>query len=291
MKFTSLLVGLLLSCITAYATLAEMPRPRDGVRPSPCQRDFDLGCTHGYEEHAMAKKTVRFIIRRQPTPESQSHWEEFDLRWRAGMNVITGLMDIAENPVDRLGKATTPIVYDANCLEEVCGSCAMLINGKASMACSALVHKLEHPVRLEPLSKFQVVRDLAVDRGVLFENLKRVKAWVPVDGTYDLGPGPRIQPSTQEEMYPLSRCISCCLCLEACPEVNERTGFVGAAIINQVRLFNEHPTGKALKAERIKSMMGDGGIHGCSFAQNCVRICPNPHTFSSNHSCSDGREF
>jgi succinate dehydrogenase / fumarate reductase iron-sulfur subunit len=73
--------------------------------------------------------------------------------------------------------------------------------------------------------------------------------------------------------------------------VNERTGFVGAAIINQVRLFNEHPTGKALKAERIKSMMGDGGIHGCSFAQNCVRICPNPHTFSSNHSCSDGREF
>jgi len=47
-------------------------------------------------------------------------------------------------------------------------------------------------VRLEPLSKFPVIRDLAVDRSVLFENLKRVKAWVPVDGTYDLGPGPRM---------------------------------------------------------------------------------------------------
>ena len=47
------------------------------------------------------------------------------------MNVISGLMDIAMNPVDRTGKPTTPIAYDSNCLEEVCGSCAMLINGRA----------------------------------------------------------------------------------------------------------------------------------------------------------------
>jgi succinate dehydrogenase / fumarate reductase, iron-sulfur subunit len=123
------------------------------------------------------------------------------------MNVITGLMDIALNPVDRFGDSTTPIIYDANCLEEICGSYAMLINGKTAMACSALVHKLEHPIRLEPLSKFPVVRDLSVDRRVLFENLKRVKAWVPLDGTYDLGPGPRIEPALQEQRYPLSLCI------------------------------------------------------------------------------------
>jgi len=109
---------------------------------------------------------------------------------------------------------------------------------------------------------------------MLFENLKRVKAWVPVDGTYDLGPGPRIPPKQQEEMYPLSRCISCCLCLEVCPQVTPATGFVGAAVINQVRLFNEHPTGQALKSERLHAMMGEGGVHECSYAQNCVRICP-----------------
>ena len=85
------------------------------------------------------------------------------------MNVISGLMDIAMNPVDRTGRPTTPITYDSNCLEEVCGSCAMLINGRAAMACSSLVHKLEQPIRLEPLSRFRVMRDLAVDRSVLFE--------------------------------------------------------------------------------------------------------------------------
>lgn len=222
----------------------------------------------------MAEKVVRFIIKRQAGPEAKPHWEEFDLRWRRGMNVISGLMDIAANPVDRFGQPTTPIFYDSNCLEEVCGSCAMLINGRAAMACSALVHHLQQPVRLEPLSRFPVVRDLAVDRSVLFENLKRVRAWVPVDGTYDLGPGPRVLPETQEQMYPLSRCISCCLCLEVCPQVTMATGFVGAAIINQVRLFNDHPTGKALKTERLHALMGDGGIHECAYAQNCVQICP-----------------
>jgi succinate dehydrogenase / fumarate reductase, iron-sulfur subunit len=222
----------------------------------------------------MANASVRFIIKRQGNPEKTPYWEEFDLCLRPGMNVIIGLMDIAANPVDRFGKATTPITYESNCLEEVCGSCAMLINGKAAMACSSLISKLEQPVRLEPLTRFPVIRDLAVDRSVLFENLKRVKAWVPVDGTYDLGPGPRIAPEQQEEMYPLSRCISCCLCLEVCPQVTPATGFVGAAVINQVRLFNEHPTGKAMKAERLHAMMGDGGIHECSYAQNCVRICP-----------------
>jgi succinate dehydrogenase / fumarate reductase iron-sulfur subunit len=150
----------------------------------------------------------------------------------------------------------------------------MLINGRARMACSALVDKLEQPIRLEPFTKFRVIRDLTVDRSVLFENLKTVKAWVPIDGTYDLGPGPRVSPEVQEAAYPLSRCISCCCCMEACPQFNKDTGFVGAATISQVRLFNTHPTGAELKRERLAALMGDGGIQECGYAQNCVEVCP-----------------
>ena len=80
------------------------------------------------------------------------------------MNVIIYLHNIAKNPVTQNGKQTTPISYDSNCLEEICGSCAMLINGKARMACSALVDQLEQPIRIEPMSKFPLVRDLVVDR-------------------------------------------------------------------------------------------------------------------------------
>jgi succinate dehydrogenase / fumarate reductase iron-sulfur subunit len=220
------------------------------------------------------QKTVQLKIKRQENPKAKAHWDEFELTWKPGMNVISAMMEIAANPVTKDGKATTAIAYDSNCLEEVCGSCAMLINGRARMACSALVDKLTQPITIEPLSKFPVVRDLSVDRSVLFENLKAVKAWVPVDGTYDLGSGPRIYPVEQEEAYPISRCISCCCCMEACPQFNDSTGFVGAATIAQVKLFNQHPTGKALKHERLQALMGDGGIQECGYAQNCVEVCP-----------------
>src|SRR6201981_3587942 len=149
-------------------------------------------------------KQVIIKIKRQASPKEAARWEEFALPWRPSMNVIICLRDIAENPVTREGKQTTPVSYDSNCLEEVCGSCAMLINGKARMACSALVDQLEQPIRIEPLSKFPVVRDLAVDRPFMFESLKRVKAWLPIACTITVGEGPRVAPETQEKAYKLS---------------------------------------------------------------------------------------
>jgi len=222
----------------------------------------------------MSERLVQLRIKRQAAPNAPATWEDFTIPYKPGMNVISAMMDIAANPVTQDGKTTTPIAYDSNCLEEICGSCAMLINGKAKMACSALVDNLEQPITVEPLSKFPLVRDLQVDRSVLFENLKKVKAWVPVDGTYDLGSGPHVTPQKQEEAYPLSNCISCTICMQVCPQFNEGTGFVGAAAISQVALFNDHPTGKVLKDERLHALMGDGGIHECGYSQNCVESCP-----------------
>jgi succinate dehydrogenase / fumarate reductase, iron-sulfur subunit len=222
----------------------------------------------------MAEKQVILKIKRQAGPNQPPHWEEFALRWRPSMNVIICLRDIAENPTTRDGKKTTPVSYDSNCLEEVCGSCAMVINGKVKMACSALVDDLEQPIRLEPMSKFPTVRDLAVDRQFMFDSLKRVKAWIPIDGTYNLGEGPRVAAEVQQKAYPLSRCISCGSCLEVCPQVNSHNNFVGAAIISQVRLFNMHPTGAMHAKERVEALLGPGGIGECANAQNCVDACP-----------------
>ncbi|MBI3670965.1 MAG: succinate dehydrogenase iron-sulfur subunit [Acidobacteria bacterium] len=220
------------------------------------------------------KKSVIVRVRRQAGPNERPHWEEFELASRPHMNVIICLRDIAERPITRDGKATSPITYDSNCLEEVCGSCAMVINGKARMACSALVDSLTQPIRIEPMTKFPVVRDLSVDRGVMFENLKRMRAWVPIDGTHNLGEGPRMSPDTQAKAYPLSRCITCGMCLEVCPQVNDNNQFIGAAIISQVRLFNLHPTGAMHARERLEAVMGPGGVADCANAQNCVQICP-----------------
>ncbi len=227
--------------------------------------------------HPATTRTIRVEIKRQASPDAPARTEKFELPYRPGMNITSVLGEIACDPVTSDGTETTAIAYDANCLEEICGSCAMLINGKARMACSALVDKLrtgDEPITLAPLSKFPVVRDLAVDRSVLFENLKAVQAWVPIDGTYALGEAPRQFPQLQEELYPLSNCISCTICMEVCPQFNDATGFVGAATIAQVKLFNNNPTGSVLKAERLRALAGDGGVQECGYAQNCVNACP-----------------
>jgi len=225
---------------------------------------------------AAGGRRVVLRIRRQDSPDKPdtARWEEFAVPHRLNMNVISCLQSIAAHPVTTDGRRTSPPVWDSGCLEEVCGACTMLINGKTRQSCSALVDKLEEPIRLEPMSKFPLVRDLFVDRQRLFEDLKRAKAWVPIDGTYDLGTGPPISQDLQEQRYPLSRCISCGCCLEACPQYTPTNKFVGAAVISQVRLFNDHPTGAALKRERLEAMMAEGGVADCGKAGNCVEVCP-----------------
>lgn len=222
-------------------------------------------------------KEIIIRLKRQDGPDKPSTWEEFAVPWRPNMNIISCLQYIAAHPITTEGQETVTPVWEAGCLEEVCGACTMVINGRVRQACSCLVDTLGEPgapITLEPMTKFPLVRDLMVDRSRLFNDLKKVKAWVPIDGTYDLGPGPVISQKEQETRYPLSRCISCGCCLEACPQYRADNEFVGAAILTQARLFNNHPIGKALKEERLDTLMGPGGVSECGKAGNCVAVCP-----------------
>ncbi|WP_062104477.1 succinate dehydrogenase iron-sulfur subunit [Bacillus niameyensis] len=219
-------------------------------------------------------KKVTFIITRQDKADSKPYEERFELDYRPNMNVISALMEIRRNPVTAEGKKTTPVAWDMNCLEEVCGACSMVINGKPQQSCTALIDKLEQPIRLAPMATFPVVRDLVVDRSRMFDSLKRIKAWIPIDGTYDLGPGPRMPERRRQWAYELSKCMTCGVCLEACPNVNSKSNFIGPAFLSLVRLYNAHPTGAMNKDERLEALMDEGGIQDCGNSQNCVQVCP-----------------
>ena len=245
-----------------------------------------------------ASFSVRVL--RQDGPEQPSYWERHSVHYESEMNVISVLQRIAANATTVDGKQVAPVAWDCNCLEEVCGACTMVINGQVRQACSALVDQLlaENPqeIELRPMSKFPVIRDLFVDRRRMFNALERVQAWIPVDGYYDMGPGPRQSQRAQEASYPLSQCMSCGCCLEACPqytkiELTRRdkesdesfehrqrqaydAAFMGPHAISQAVLFNAHPTGQNNADDRLDVLTAEGGLQVCGNAQNCVAVCP-----------------
>jgi succinate dehydrogenase / fumarate reductase iron-sulfur subunit len=218
--------------------------------------------------------TIEVHVKRQEKPNESSHWEIFKVPYRKNMNVIALLQELQINPTTSDGKKTTPPAWEAACLEEVCGTCSMLINGMPRQACTALIDGLTQPIKLEPFSKFPVVRDLITDRTRMFDHLKQVKAWIDIDGTYALGPGPKYSQELALSRYKMSECMTCGCCLEACPNYGPQSKFIGPQAINQVRLFNSHPTGEMKKEQRLEAVMGEGGVNDCGDAQNCVKACP-----------------
>lgn len=234
-----------------------------------------------------AVRTVRFRVKRCDGPGKPSRWESFAVKVvrGEGANILACLQRIATSPITTEGTKTTPVVWDAGCLEEVCGACTMVINGRVRQSCSCLIDTIApndgDDITLEPMSKFPVVRDLFVDRSRMFATLKRLKGWAPIDGLYALGPGPKETPEAQQTRYVLSTCMTCGCCLEACPQFEPAPdsarwdeAFVGASAIGQARYFNMHGTAKELAGDRLDVMLGQGGVSDCGNAQNCVKVCP-----------------
>jgi succinate dehydrogenase / fumarate reductase, iron-sulfur subunit len=224
----------------------------------------------------MAETYILKIFRGNP---GHQYWEEFIFPLAPYANIISSLMEIQRHPFNSKGEKVMPVVWESGCLEEVCGSCSMLINGKPCQACTALIEPIlrqtgKSIITVAPLTKFPLIRDLIVDRSRMFENLKKVHAWIDVDHTYDQGPGPKISPEKQKVMYELSTCMTCGCCSEACPQINAHSAFIGPAAISQARLFNANPIGKTQKALRLQPLMEEGGISDCGNNQNCVRVCP-----------------
>ena len=240
------------------------------------------------------------VILRQDAPGRESYWERHRVEHEPSMNVIGALQKIAANACTADGKTVAPVAWDCNCLEEVCGACTMLVNGRVRQACTALVNKLlaEQPneIELRPMTKFPVVRDLVVNRSRMFETMKKIQAWVPVNSYLDLGPGPRQSQDSQQLAYVLSKCMTCGCCLEACPqylkvELNRRPGetdeqfrahekeafersFMGPFALALVDLFNHNTIGRMNSRERLDALVSEGGVQVCGLAQNCVRVCP-----------------
>ena len=77
----------------------------------------------------MSNDLIGIRVRRQDRPDGTPYWQEFRVHRKPGLNINSVLLAIRERPVTSDGSATDPVAWEVNCMEEVCGACAMLING------------------------------------------------------------------------------------------------------------------------------------------------------------------
>ena len=203
-------------------------------------------------------------VKRQEKPSTQPYWQEFDVEPEPSDTVASLLAGLAaRSPLtDREGREAAPVAFEKGCGEAKCGACAMVVNGRTGLACKTFVRKLDRIITLEPLSKFPVVRDLVVDRSVLFETLRRAKAYL----------NERAAAGSDSALYQSARCLLCGCCMEICPNYRHGVSSGTGVAVTMYRLLRMEKDASHRKEMRMAYL--DGHYAGCGVSLSCHDICP-----------------
>ena len=206
-------------------------------------------------------------IKRRRTPDSESYWQSFlyDGPEHVTVSAVLDALNYTDDLFDTEGNPAARIRWECSCVQAVCGGCAMVINGVPALACNTFVDEVakKSELVLEPLSKFPVVADLVVDRGIIYENLNHAKAYIESISTGSS--------KEHEHQYSVAKCLKCGLCLEVCPNYFSGEKFFGAVFANESYLIASQSAEKP--AQLVKEYKTHFGA-GCSKALSCQNVCP-----------------
>ena len=206
------------------------------------------------------------ILRYDPERDSAPHWESYS---------------VEAEPMDRVLDVLHKVKYEQDgsltfrrsCAHGVCGSDAMLINGRNRLACKIRVDQLgKKRITIAPLPGLPVVKDLVVDMEGFFQKYRSVKPYLITES-----PAPereRLQSAEQRAVYDdTTKCILCAACTSSCPSFWAQPSYVGPAAIVQAHrfIFDSRDEGAT---ERLEIMADRDGVWRCRTIFNCVDACP-----------------
>jgi fumarate reductase iron-sulfur subunit len=166
--------------------------------------------------------------------------------------------------------------FDFVCRAGICGSCAMLVNGRPGLACRTLTATLAPRITLAPLPVFELIADLSVNTGKWMRTMsERLGTWVHYGKEPDLDTlEARMDPDLAEQIYELDRCIECGCCVAACGTARMRDDFVGAVGVNKIARFRLDPRDTRDDGDFYELVGDDNGIFGCMSLLACDDVCP-----------------
>jgi fumarate reductase iron-sulfur subunit len=217
-------------------------------------------------------RKLRFnVMRYNPkVPGDTPRMQAYELEEADGMTLFIALTEIRE-------KQDPSLQFDFVCRAGICGSCAMVIDGRPGLACRTLTKNLGDEITLAPLPFFELIGDLSVNTGKWMRAMsERLEAWVHMkEGELDLTRiEERMDPALAEKIYELDRCIECGCCVAACGTARMREDFVGAVGLNKIARFRLDPRDTRTDADYYEVVGDDSGVFGCMSLLACHDVCP-----------------
>ncbi len=210
------------------------------------------------------------IFRYNPNePKVKPRMQQYSLDETDGMTLFVALNRIRE-------EQDPSLMFDFVCRAAICGSCAMLVNGKPKLACRTLAKDMPNKITLMPLPVFKLVGDLSVDTGTWFRGMNlKTESWIHTERRFD--PKACELPMSNEDalkIYEADRCIECGCCIAGCATANIREDFLGAAGLNRIARFMVDPRDERKNADYFEVVGTDEGAFGCVGLMACDDNCP-----------------
>jgi len=208
------------------------------------------------------------VFRYLPDDEEEPRIQRYEIPCRPDMVVLDALNYIKDHVDGTLS-------YRYSCRMGVCGSCGMMINGEPKLTCATFLKDYyPHPIRVEPLAHFPVIRDLVINLDDFVQKLSEVKSWLIPKEEKPISEGEYLQTPAELAHYKqFSMCINCLLCYAACPVYGLHPDFVGPAAIALAQRYNldSRDGGEEQRAQMISS---SEGVWECTFVGQCSVVCP-----------------
>jgi len=216
-------------------------------------------------------RTLTFKIFRYNPYDNQSvpTIQEYKLDETQRLNIFSAL--------NRLKEEQDPtLMFDFVCRAGICGSCAMMINGRPTLACRTLTQDLPETIELFPLPFFKMLGDLSVDTGVWFREMgTQVESWIHTDKEFDpTAEEERMDNSVANDIYENERCIECGCCVAGCATAQVYPDFLGATGLNRIARFMIDPRDERTNEEWFELVSTDSGVFGCIGMMGCDDVCP-----------------
>lgn len=210
--------------------------------------------------------TFKILRSNASDPSDQPHFQSYRVRVIPGLTVLAVLLRIRD-------EIDGTLAFRSSCRSAVCGSCAMVINGKIDLACRTQAAAFESKIIiLEPLPNLQIIKDLVVDMTPFWNMYEKVRPYLirrNIDSDKEV-----LQ--TEEERARIDQyvnCILCACCYGACPVLSRDPDYLGPAALAKLQRFaldsrDERPT------SFLDEVDNEQGVWGCDTVLRCIDACP-----------------